>query len=408
MPPDEIGVSATPGRRRARALRSRTVAAVGVAVAALVTGTLVIDDPGPGASADAAVTAPVVRTDLRRVVTLAGAVHHGGERTLVARGAAAGADEAVGESGGAVGGAVGGEVGGEGGGEPAAAAPAGGRSGGAGLGTLTWSAAVGDVLGVGDVAWSIDGEPTVVLHGDVPSYRSLDVGVADGTDVEQVEAALVELGYGEGLSPDGHYDAATAAAVAEWERHLGRTADGVVGLGEVVVQPDTVRVQDQLADVGSEMSDGSGVLAVASTTPVVEVAVPEQYASSAVRGAVVTVGFGDGTRLVAVVDRELPAVTRGTDGWDSHVDVAFADPSVVPAVADGATVEVELLVTEVRGAIAVPAGALRAGHDGEVVVLAVGPGGASREVPIETGVVQDGLVEVVGGAVDEGDVLVLS
>ncbi len=260
----------------------------------------------------------------------------------------------------------------------------------------------------GDVAWSIDGEPTVVLHGDVPSYRALEVGVDDGTDVSQLEASLVELGYGEGLSPDGHFDAATAAAVAEWEGDLGRTADGVVGLGEVVVQPDTVRVQDQRTDVGSEVSDGSGVLAVSSTTPIVEVAVPEQLASAAAPGGVVTVVFDDGTRLVAVVDRALPEWERGTDGGESRVEVAFADPSVVPVVAPGSAVEVEVLVTETRGALAVPAGALRSGGDGDVVVVRVGAGGATSEVTVETGTVRDGLVEVVDGAVEEGDEVVLS
>ena len=65
-------------------------------------------------------------------------------------------------------------------------------------GVLTWLASEGSVLENGSVVARIDEEPVVVLEGDIPMYRTLRDGV-EGADVEQLEAALVALGY----DPDG-------------------------------------------------------------------------------------------------------------------------------------------------------------------------------------------------------------
>jgi hypothetical protein len=69
-------------------------------------------------------------------------------------------------------------------------------------------------LGPGEVAMSVDGRPVFVLPGASPMHR--DLGPGDrGPDVMQLERALVRLGASPG-AVDGRYDAATAAAVANF------------------------------------------------------------------------------------------------------------------------------------------------------------------------------------------------
>ena len=66
-------------------------------------------------------------------------------------------------------------------------------------GTLTAVAAVGDILEQGDVIAEVDGQPIVILYGTTPAYRNLfDASTnLEGDDVLQLETALTELGFNE-------------------------------------------------------------------------------------------------------------------------------------------------------------------------------------------------------------------
>lgn len=70
---------------------------------------------------------------------------------------------------------------------------------------------VGAEVNAGTVLLEVTGRPVIALPGDLPTYRTLRVGVS-GPDVEQLQAALGEMGFDAGAS--GTYDAATANAVA--------------------------------------------------------------------------------------------------------------------------------------------------------------------------------------------------
>ncbi|MDQ2648915.1 MAG: peptidoglycan-binding protein, partial [Actinomycetota bacterium] len=84
-------------------------------------------------------------------------------------------------------------------------------------GVVTTVAATGSTVPVGGSLFSVDFEPTVILAGSVPAYRSLDTSAGDGPDVQQLEEGLVALGHGAGVQVDEHFDAGTAAAVKRWE-----------------------------------------------------------------------------------------------------------------------------------------------------------------------------------------------
>lgn len=77
----------------------------------------------------------------------------------------------------------------------------------------------GTTVGEGTVAMTVSGRPVFVLQGAMPSHRDIGPGTR-GPDVEQLESALVRLGFPPG-SVDGVYDGDTAAAVAAWYESQG-------------------------------------------------------------------------------------------------------------------------------------------------------------------------------------------
>ena len=77
----------------------------------------------------------------------------------------------------------------------------------------------GAQLSEGDVLLTASGRPIFLLEGIQPSFRDLGPGI-EGTDVRQLEAALVRFGFDPG-PVDGVYDEATEAAVAAWYRDEG-------------------------------------------------------------------------------------------------------------------------------------------------------------------------------------------
>ncbi len=81
---------------------------------------------------------------------------------------------------------------------------------------------VGSVIKNGAILLEVTGRPVLALSGELPTYRSLGPGNT-GPDVEQLEIALVALGFSPGAQ-DQLYDADTAAAVAELYKSLGYEA----------------------------------------------------------------------------------------------------------------------------------------------------------------------------------------
>ena len=80
----------------------------------------------------------------------------------------------------------------------------------------------------GDTIARIDEVPVIALEGELPMYRTLSEG-DEGVDVEQLEAALVRLGY----DPDGtvtvdeDFASQTEAMVERWQEDLGVDETGL-------------------------------------------------------------------------------------------------------------------------------------------------------------------------------------
>ncbi len=105
----------------------------------------------------------------------------------------------------------------------------------------------GDLIEEGDVLIEVAGRPIIALEGELPAFRNLIPGL-EGPDVEQLEEALVRLGYDPG-TVDESYTATTAAAVAALYRDRGYQApssdDGEAALDAA---EDAVDAQEAVVD----------------------------------------------------------------------------------------------------------------------------------------------------------------
>lgn len=260
-------------------------------------------------------------------------------------------------------------------------------------GMVTWLPGEGDVVERGDTVYRLDQERIPLLYGSVPLYRTLSAG-SKGDDVRQLERNLVALGY-TGFTADGEYTSATAGAVRAWQKDLGRDRTGVVQPGDAVVSSGARRV----AELTSEPGDAAAgaLLKWTGTTRVVD--------------ADVDTGHADLVRLGGPAKVELP------DGAEVAARVTHIGTPTSDAKAGGATVPVELTVTEQK-----KLGAYQAAEVGvhlaadtrknvlavPITALAARPGGGyavvtgGRYLPVRTGLFADSYVEISGTGVVAG------
>ncbi|NNC92270.1 MAG: HlyD family efflux transporter periplasmic adaptor subunit [Acidimicrobiia bacterium] len=136
-------------------------------------------------------------------------------------------------------------------------------------GTVTAVIETGTRLEQGDILYAVNGQPVVVLYGEVPAYRAMRDAATDleGDDILQLEQALTDLGYNSGATVDGIFTDNTAAMVEDWQEDIGAAADGSVNLGEVVFIPGPAIVTDVGVVVGDGVNDGRLIANLTGTTP---------------------------------------------------------------------------------------------------------------------------------------------
>jgi hypothetical protein len=78
-------------------------------------------------------------------------------------------------------------------------------------GVVTYLPNEGAVISFGEILFAIDNKPAILLEGETPFYRSLDMNSDSGKDIEQLENALVFLGYATNdFVPDQTFDQTTS------------------------------------------------------------------------------------------------------------------------------------------------------------------------------------------------------
>jgi hypothetical protein len=307
--------------------------------------------------------------------------------------------------------------------------------------TITWVPQVGDTVVAGQRLYALDGRPVVLLTGNTAILRPLAVGVPDGPDVAVLKQNLATLGFSPG-PVDQHFDAATAAAVRAWQAALGEQQDGTVHLGDVFVEPTSVRVTGVNVTPGSAANPGNTVLTGTSTTPVVTVPLTPAKEYLVHTGDAVMIDLPDGKTTTTGHIRTISRVatgsgssggssggnggsgsgTGGSSGGSNiqsqqqgqqalaanstvSVTVTLDNPAAVH-VLDQAPVQVDITDQTVRGVLAVPVNALLALAGGGYGLQLLAPSGV-QTVTVQVGLFGNGLVQVSGSGVVAGATVVV-
>ena len=290
---------------------------------------------------------------------------------------------------------------------------------GRGVGTLTWLPSPGRVIRQGQTLYRTDnGSPVALLYGSVPDWRALGEGVT-GQDVSQLNHDLVTLGFADradivALGWD-YYSWETAYGVQQVERHLGVSYPlGALTLGQVVFEPEALRVTHVIASLGGPAS--GQVLAASSNRHVVMIELDVSGPSEVKAGDAVTVTLPDGTTTPGLVS-SVGAVATTTSGQQGQgptttipVQVKLADPRAEGTL-DQAPVTVNITTASSDGPVlAVPVTALVAQASGGYQVEVVGRGNTRRWVPATPGIFDDanGMVQVTGNLTPGDRVVVAS
>ncbi|NYI40060.1 peptidoglycan-binding protein [Demequina lutea] len=291
-----------------------------------------------------------------------------------------------------------------------------------GSGVLTSVPAVGTDLKRGQVAFSIDEQPVALMYGDLPAWRTLSTASTPGPDILQLETNLAALGYGTNMTVDDTFTAVTAANLKAFETAIGESnPDGILDPGEVVFSQGPIRV-DSVLTRGTTVSAGTSVVTAALL----------EHAQDTVTNDVVTTA----TTPTQAVTFTIPTTDQGTFKVGDSVQVVQADSSTaagtvstlseiprrngsgpnaslvldvtvaITTVPAGGLIEgpanVDVTNSVQKGLTMVPLRALVALEGGGFAVSVVGSTGASSYVAVQTGVFQDGWVQVTG-KVSPGD-----
>jgi peptidoglycan hydrolase-like protein with peptidoglycan-binding domain len=277
-------------------------------------------------------------------------------------------------------------------------------------GIVTSSPSVGDVLSQGDVLYRVNDQPVVLLNGSTPAWRDFTWGET-GSDVKQLNAALVALGYTDGLDLDPESDMVTwttQQAVKQLQEALGVTETGTLTLGQVVFLPGPLRVTEVVAGTGSQAAPGQPVLTASSTTPQVSVQLKTGLREIVTVGDPVVVTLPDLTTTTGTVQSVGTVASKAEDGTATiPLTIALDDPQAA-ADLDQAPVSVSITTRTVEDALVVPVTALLATADGYAVEVDDGDG-TTHLVTVELGLFDSGggVVQVTGTGLEAGQRVVV-
>lgn len=277
-------------------------------------------------------------------------------------------------------------------------------------GVVTRLPAVGDVIKRGQVLYELDGKVKPrLLYGDRPLWRALRAGMSNGADVRQLEANLKALGDApKGMKVDGHWDAKTTTAVKRWQKATGRTQDGTLDGSDLAFLPGPIRVQAQRAEVGQAVGPGAPVLGATTATRVVTLALSASRQDLVQPGQAVSVELPDGSMVDGTVRSIGRVATAAQDGSTTVPVTIDLDPTAKLPDLDAAPVTVHVVTERHDDVLAVPVNALVALLEGGYAVEKVDASGAHQYLRVETGLFQDGFVEVSGTGLAAGDTVVVS
>jgi len=271
-------------------------------------------------------------------------------------------------------------------------------------GKLTWLPEAGDVITRGKRVYGLNGHSVPLFYGSTPFWRDLSYGVADGRDVLELERNLDALGYGDEMTVDDHFSAATRAAVKDWQDDLGVTESGTVGSGDVVMQPGALRIKTVNAVLGGQAQ--GNLMTATGRSRLVTVKLPVNQQELAVNKAKVQIELPGGKSTTGRISEVGSVATSTATGGDAKTGEGTESATIPVSITldrpkdagrlDGAPVTVGFTSSLHKAVLAVPVNALLANPDGSYAVSVVDAAGLPHRVKVELGVFADGKVEVTG------------
>ena len=290
-------------------------------------------------------------------------------------------------------------------------------------GTVTWVPQPGDVIRPDHRLLSLDGTPVVLMNGSFPLYRSLSEGVADGSDIRELNADLVALGYdpyGE-ITVDDHFSSGTADGVDRWEAAHDLTQDGQVQLGRIVFLPGSRRVASVNVSVGQTLPSGAAAAVMTTTSDrhVVTVQLDASRQTEAVVGEHVDVTLpsnavaqGVITQVGRVAQSTGTGSSQGSGGNSTSGAGSAPQATILVTISlrhagrlgslDQAPVTVAFALTTTRNALAVPVSALVATEGGGYALDVVNSTGTVVRTPVTPGSFAGGFVQISGSGIAAG------
>lgn len=278
-------------------------------------------------------------------------------------------------------------------------------------GTVTKLPGLGQVVDQGKVLYRVDGKPVVLLQGAVPLYRDLSWGM-QGTDVRQLNAALVALGYAtkDDIDPDSNYFGwPTYYALEKLQDDVGLAVTGDLKLGQAVFMPaKKIRVTKVTAVRGGSVMAGGAVLQASSTARQVTVALSASQQSDVKAGDKVTITLPNGRTTPGVVSAVGKVATKSDSSTTIDVQIKPSNPKATGQL-DQAPVQVSIISETVNDVLSVPVNSLLALAGDGYAVEVVEAGGAHRLIPVKPGLFDDsaGTVEVTGEGLTVGQNIVV-
>ncbi|WP_027341994.1 peptidoglycan-binding domain-containing protein [Hamadaea tsunoensis] len=271
-------------------------------------------------------------------------------------------------------------------------------------GTVTWLPAVGAAVDRGGALLRADDRPVTLLFGAMPAYRPLVVGT-EGPDVKQFEENLKALGY-KGFSVDDKFSASTATAVRRWQKDLGLAETGMVDPAAIVYAAGRLRVEELKVRPGAAAT--GEILTYTGTRKTVTVDVAADDHAWAVPGTAVTITLPGSIEVagkIETVGAEASADPGqpGAGNATLPVTVTIADQAKLGSLAK-TPVDVRYVAEERKNVLTVPVAALLALAEGGYG-LEVHEASGTRIVAVQVGLFADGLVEVGGGGIAEGQIV---
>ncbi len=281
--------------------------------------------------------------------------------------------------------------------------------GSTGRGTLTGLPEPGAVISQGDSLWQVDGHAGPALfYGDLPLWRALRSGIDDGADVAQLEQNLTDLGFGADLTVDEVFDKHTTAAIKAWQDSRGFKKTGVVDPGDVVIEDGPVRVAEQRAGVGDQLS--AEIISVTAAKQVVTLDVALDKVELLKPGAAVEIELPDESRVPGTIATIGRVATVKQEGAGATVEASVSLQSPVASL-DAAPVDVVVTTSKATGVLVVPIRALVALAEGGYAVEKVS-GASTHLVAVKPGEFGDGVVAIAssgaGTGLAEGDTVVVA